>query len=146
VVFELPRLQDRRDDIPFLAKAFLKEANFAYNKDVKDISERAMVILQQYDWPGNIRELKWCIHRAVATVRKEILEVADLTLSSSTKRKEPEPNDAESPDSLDGAVAEIEKRYIKKALAAAGGNKTAAAHILGISVRQMHYKLKQYSL
>jgi DNA-binding NtrC family response regulator len=146
VVFELPRLQDRTDDIPLLALAFLKESNFAYNKDVKDISERAMAILKRYDWPGNIRELKWCIHRAVATVRKEILEVSDLTLGSPTKRKETEFSDAELPETLDGAVAEIEKRYIKKALATAGGNKTEAANILGISVRKMHYKLKQHSL
>lgn len=146
VVLELPRLQDRGEDIPLLARAFLNEANCAYNKEVKDISEQAMKNLKQHDWPGNIRELKWCIHRAVATARQEILDDADLILSPSTKRKETEPTDAELPDTLDGAVTEIEKRYIKRAMTTAGGNKTEAATILGISVRQLHYKLKQYSL
>jgi len=146
VVFELPPLQDRKDDIPLLALAFLKEANFAYSKDVKDISDRAMDILQRYDWPGNIRELKWCIHRAVATAGKKILETADLTIGSPARRKGTELNEAELPDTLDAAIAEIEKRYIKKALSEASGNRTEAAGILGISVRQLHYKLKQYSL
>ena len=70
IMFELPRLQDRREDIPLLAAAFLKEACCAYNKSVKNISEEAMAALMRYGWPGNIRELKWCIHRAVATTTK----------------------------------------------------------------------------
>ncbi|HUI45382.1 MAG TPA: sigma 54-interacting transcriptional regulator [Nitrospirota bacterium] len=80
MIFELPRLQDRREDIPLLALAFLQEANFAYNKEVKAISEKAMTILKRYDWPGNIRKLKWCIHRAVATARKDIIDSVDVTL------------------------------------------------------------------
>ncbi len=146
IVFELPRLQDRGEDIPLLAQAFLKEANFAYNKDAKAISEQAMEILKRYDWPGNIRELKWCIHRAVATARTDILDSADVTLGTLTQRKEAEHAAVDVSGSLQDAVEEIEKRYIKNALAVSGDNKTEAAKVLGISVRQLHYKLKQYSL
>jgi len=146
MIFELPRLQDRREDIPLLTVAFLKEANFAYSKDVKDISAQAMTILDRYDWPGNIRELKWCIHRAVATARKDIIDSADLILGPLSQQKEEERAAEAISGSLHEAIEEIEKRYIKRALAETTGNKTEAANILGISVRQLHYKLKQYSL
>jgi DNA-binding NtrC family response regulator len=78
ISLELPRLHDRAQDIPLLAAAFLQEANYAYNRDVKGISEPAMAALMNYGWPGNIRELKWCIHRAVATASRQVLDADDL--------------------------------------------------------------------
>ncbi len=146
IVFELPPLKNRKEDIPLLARAFLKEADIAYNTDVKNISEPALATLMQYDWPGNIRELKWCIHRAVATARKELLDIGDLTLGTPRLKRDANLTEQDLPGSFEGAVAELEKRYIKKALTAAAGNKTEAARLLGISVRQLHYKIKQYSL
>ncbi len=146
MVFELPRLRDRREDLPLLAQAFLKEADIAYNKDVKDISEQAMKALMQYDWPGNIRELKWCVHRAVATARKDVLESIDVTLGPPTRQTETAHATGNASGSLQEAVEETEKLLIRKALAAANDNKTEAAKILGISVRQLHYKIKQHSL
>ncbi len=147
IAFELPPLQDRREDIPLLAAAFLQEACYAYNKSIKDISEQAMATLTRYGWPGNIRELKWCIHRAVATTRGEVLDVADLALDAAPRKTtamEKSTDDATA--RLGTAVEEVEKRCIRNALAAAGDNKTEAAKALGISVRQLHYKLKQYGL
>ncbi len=146
MVFDLPRLRDRRDDLPLLVQAFLREADIAYNKNVKDVSEQAMKVMMQYDWPGNIRELKWCVHRAVATARKDVLESTDVTIGSPTTRQEPARATADASGSLQEAVEETEKLLIKKALAVSDDNKTEAAKILGISVRQLHYKIKQYSL
>jgi len=100
----------------------------------------------RYDWPGNIRELKWCIHRAVATARRDALDAADVTIGPPMPQKEAAQMVSHEAGSLQEAVANIEKKYIKDALTAAGDNKTEAARILGISVRQLHYKIKQYSL
>ncbi len=143
---ELPRLRDRRQDIPLLAKAFLAEAGFAYNKTVKELSPGALDLLTGYAWPGNIRELKWTIHRAVATTTRDIIDSAELMLGPSTHKPAPEPAESSSPVSLKTAVAEIERQCIQKALASAHNNKTEAARLLGISVRQLHYKLTQYNL
>ncbi len=143
ISLELPRLGDRRDDIPLLADAFVKEANFAYSRDVKGLSDEAIGLLQGHRWPGNIRELKWCIHRAVATARSEMISTEDLEIAAVRREHCP----VEEPSgSLDDAVADTERRYIRNALDAAGDNKTEAARLLGISVRQLHYKIKQYSL
>jgi len=146
IVLELPRLRDRKQDIPLLARAFLDEAGYAYSKSVRDLSGRASEMLLNYDWPGNIRELKWCIHRAVATATKDILEGEDLVLGPGSSKNTPIDENHVLPVSLNDAVEEVEKRCIKNAMTSAGNNKTEAAKILGISVRQLHYKLKQYSL
>lgn len=146
IVLELPRLRDRKQDIPLLVRAFLNEAGRAYNKDVKDLSGRAAEMLLNYDWPGNIRELKWCIHRAVATATKDILDEDDFVLGSGSSKNASVNENQVLTVALKDAVEEVEKKCIKNAMTAAGNNKTEAAKILGISVRQLHYKLNQYSL
>ncbi len=147
ITFDLPPLRDRRDDIPLLVAAFIKEANFAYKKGVRGVSPRAMQHLLSSDWPGNIRELKWCINRGVAIATGEILESADLTLplpAESEKLPTRIHVDYEVP--LDEAVEQLERDHISHALQAAGNNRTEAARLLGISVRMLHYKIKKYDL
>jgi DNA-binding NtrC family response regulator len=146
MAFELPRLRDRAEDIPLLSTAFLREANHAFNRDVKGISEPAMSALNNYDWPGNIRELKWCIHRAVAIAAKHILDVDDFAIVQPVQNDIPDKTAHESAVTLNDAVEEVEKRLIRNILASTGNNKTEAAKILGISARQLHYKIKQYSI
>jgi DNA-binding NtrC family response regulator len=147
ISLELPRLRDRAQDIPLLAAAFLQEANYAYNRDVKGISEPAMTALMNYVWPGNIRELKWCIHRAVATASKPVLDADDIGPLGQPAQKSAIDEVAQgSPVNLKDAVEEVEKRLIRNVLASTGDNRTEAASILGISVRQLHYKIKQYSI
>ncbi len=146
IVLELPRLRDRKQDIPLLARAFLNEASYAYNKNVKDLSNRALELLLRHVWPGNIRELKWCIHRAVATATKDILDTDDLVLGPGPGKNAAGMENAVLTVALKDAVADVERNCIQNAMVAAGNNKTEAARILGISVRQLHYKLNQYSL
>jgi len=146
VMFELPPLRERRDDIPLLVEVFIKEANYAYKKNVQELSSRAMKSLLQYDWPGNIRELKWCINRAVALAAGEIADINDMELAAQTGQ---EPSAGGEPDyslPLDAALERLEKGYLRHALSAAGNNKTEAAKALGISVRALHYKLDKYGL
>jgi DNA-binding NtrC family response regulator len=148
IAFHLPPLRERQDDIPLLIPAFIKEANHAYKKVVKGVSLLAMKQLVAHAWPGNIRELKWCINRGVAVATGETLDLADLSLSRPAVLETP----LSAGDSVDygvpfeEAVEQLEKRYLSHALRVAGDNKTEAARLLGISVRMLHYKIKKYAL
>lgn len=146
VMFELPPLRDRKDDIPLLVSSFLKEANYSYKKNISTLSPRAMEYLMKYSWPGNIRELKWCIKRAVAISSKDILDVDDIAFSSDSVKSLSESGDIDYSVPLRDALSEIEKKYIKKALSISNNNKTEAARILGLSVRVLHYKIRKYNL
>lgn len=144
VLFDLPPLRARRDDIPLLVAVLINEANFAYKKEVKELSKRSMKRLLQYGWPGNIRELKWCINRAVALAAGEVADIDDTGFAPETVQELPSGGDYSL--SLDEAIERLEKDYLSHALAEAGNNKTEAARILGISVRALHYKLDKYGL
>ena len=148
VTFEMPPLRERKEDIPLLVSTFLKEANNAYNKNVTGVSGKIMEYLMRYTWPGNIRELKWFIHRAAAVASKDIIDMDDISTAPELSRSISGPEDKNI--NLDvpfmEAIEQLEKRYIESALAATDNNKTEAARILGISVRVLHYKIKQYQL
>lgn len=145
--FELPPLNERREDIPLLVSAFIDEANKAYNKKTKGVSARVMKHFIEYCWPGNIRELKWSIHRAVAIASEELIDMGEISaISDVFKDSKKQVANIDRSITLQEAIEKIEKDYIEKALLTANNNKTEAAKILGISVRVLHYKLKQYRL
>ncbi|TWJ18833.1 sigma-54-dependent transcriptional regulator [Geobacter argillaceus] len=146
VMFELPPLRERRNDIPLLVAAFIKEANYAYKKEVKELSQRSKKSLLKYGWPGNIRELKWCVNRAVALAAGEVADIDDTELAVQTSQALPAGGGIDYSLPLDAAIERLEKEYLLHALAAAGNNKTEAARVLGISVRTLHYKLDKYGL
>lgn len=147
IAFNLPPLRERRDDIPLLVPLFIKEANHAYGKMVRGVSPRSMQRLISYDWPGNIREMKWCINRGVAVAASDILDLDDLSLSLPSVSVKDCPAggaiDYEVP--FEEAVEKLEKNYISHALQTSS-NKTEAARMIGISVRVLHYKIKKYGL
>lgn len=148
--FELPPLKQRREDIPLLVSVFLEEANREYNKRVRRADDAVMEFLMRYDWPGNIRELKWVIHRAVAVSSAEVLHTGEVSIISDAFRDSRRAKDAPGPIDfsvpLQQAIESMEKSYIERALSIANHNKTEAARILGISVRVLHYKIKQYGI
>lgn len=146
ITFELPTLRERQQDIPLLISAFIEEANNAYHKNVKGVSAKVMEFFMNYDWPGNIRELKWTINRAVAIAPKEVLDIDDITVSSGISKTSESLTDIERSLTFQEAMEELEKRYINDALSTSNNNKTVAAKILGISVRVLHYKIKKYKL
>ncbi len=146
VMLELPPLRERRNDIPLLVAAFIREANYAYKKGVKELSPQSMKRLLQYDWPGNIRELKWCVNRAVALAAGEVADIDNTELAVQTSQALPAGGGIDYSLPLDAAIERLEKEYLLHALAAAGNNKTEAARVLGISVRTLHYKLDKYGL
>lgn len=146
ITFELPPLRERREDIPLLITTFIKEANNTYNKNVEGVSTKVKEYLMNYTWPGNIRELKWLIHRAVAITSKNLINIDDLSISSEVFKDIPAVTDIDYSIPFQEAQERLEKKYIKNALSTANNNKTEAARILGISVRVLHYKIKKYRL
>ena len=147
IAFYLPPLREHRDDIHLLVPIFIKEANYAYNKTVRGVTPRAMQRLVSYNWPGNIRELKWCINRAVAIAAGDVLDLDELFSHPSA-----EPFNARAAGlaidykvPFEIAVEELEKSYISHALQNSV-TKTEAARMIGISLRVLHYKIKKYGL
>ena len=146
----LPPLRERREDIPLLAEHFLAKYAEQMGKSITGLSHEAMSLLQQYDWPGNIRELENVIERAVA------LEGTPTVLPDSLPpnlRGAVQKNGNAAPDALpDGGfdleahVKEIERVYIAQALQRSGGVQVKAAELLGMSFRSFRYYVKKYNL
>ena len=142
---EVPPLRDRREDIPLLAEAFLKEFNAANGTQISGFAPEALEALVAYGWPGNVRELRNCVEGLVVLCRGEEISIAELPgkIREGAFVAAPATRAAEH----DGAtLKEAECRMIEKALAKAGGSRTEAARELGISRRTMHRKIKQYGL
>lgn len=132
ISFNLPALKDRKKDIPLLIDYFLQKKNRVL-KASKTISPSAAKLFEEYDWPGNVRELANVLERAIILSAGNCIEPRDLPFAGT------EPCAAE-PYSLE----EMEKSHIEKVLRDTGGNKTLAAKILGISVRNLYRKIERY--
>ncbi|MVO11026.1 response regulator [Flavobacterium sp. TP390] len=133
----IPSLRDRKEDIEAFASLFLEKASNQLNKPVRTISKEALQILQQYNWPGNLRELQNYIKRATLLATDGTITIADL----------PEEVTSATIPSIDlGLRDEAEKKAILDALAMTNGNKSRAAEILGISRKTMYNKITQYDL
>lgn len=130
----IPPLRERKDDIPELIEFFLNN-----NKTNKKLSAEAMNELLQYDFPGNVRELKHIIERGVLLSSSNIIETDDLLLPH-VKRS----NNTHEASLL--TLEEIEKIHIKNVLIQVDWNKTKAAEVLGISVRNLYRKIEQFHL
>jgi Nif-specific regulatory protein len=144
----LPPLRERKEDIPLLVGHFLQRFN-AENRKALKISSPAMDLIVGYDWPGNVRELENCIERMVVMARREIVAPEDVPLPSNIHMPTlpprvlfPEPTAS----TLPKAVADIERERLLEALRRSGGVQTRAAALLGITPRQLGYKLKKYHI
>jgi two-component system response regulator PilR (NtrC family) len=144
----LPPLRDRREDIPLLAEHFLAKYTAVMGKALTGISQDALVLLQQYDWPGNIRELENVIERAVAleqtpTVLPDSLpdHVAGGVGGDRAEVKLPAAG-----FDLEQHVRDLERDYLAEALKKAGGVQVRAAELLGMSFRSFRYYAKKYNL
>ncbi len=146
VVITVPALRERREDIPLLAEAFLKEYAAENNKKPLELSPEAMKVLLDYGWPGNVRELRTALEHAVVLCRGERIVPRDLP---PTVRGEAAGLEAAPPAALPArslSVKEAEKQLIMRALKECDGNRTAAAEKLGMSRRTLHRKLHAYHL
>jgi DNA-binding NtrC family response regulator len=138
VQLKLPALRERKSDIPLLVNSFLEKFGDPH-KPPRLISEDAMRRLMAYDWPGNVRELENAVERGVALGSGPILHLGDLPTNLQQVSSEAVPD----PDEV-VALEELERRAIVKALRETGGDKLAAARLLGIGKTTLYRKLKTY--
>jgi DNA-binding NtrC family response regulator len=137
---EIPPLRERREDVPLLIQRFLNEFNAANEKAVRGVDQEAMQILEQYPWPGNIRELRNVIERATILSDSEFIGTRNLPPLLVTRGEETLPNITLTPGTT---VDEAERRLILLTLDHLHNNKTRAAEVLGISLKTLHNKLNR---
>ncbi len=147
-IISLPPLRDRKEDIAVLANKFINEAAENVNKQVVGLSEDALKLLMQHSWPGNIRELKNVIRRAMLNAAGRTINSGDIYFLVPEKRSsEPEKMHVNSAPRLPSLnLADLEKCAIKQALEFTSGNKTKAATLLRIDYSTLLRKLKNYNI
>jgi DNA-binding NtrC family response regulator len=128
VEIKLPRLAERKDDLPLLVQHFIGRFSTQYKKTIHGITDRGLMVLSRYSWPGNVRELENVIGNACMMTEGETISVRDLPdYLTAPAAEAPDQNEEDLP------LAEIERRYAARVLARTGGNKVRAAKILGIN-------------
>ncbi|MBP3040615.1 sigma-54-dependent transcriptional regulator [Bacillaceae bacterium Marseille-Q3522] len=151
IPIHIPPLRKRREDIPYLCGRLIQKINQEYGRTVETISERAIAKLIQYDWPGNVRELENILGRTIIFMHHlekqiDVEHLPELTMKRMKEAPEIHADAVEAPQTLAESMAQYEKKLIKKALNISKGNKTKAAQKLGLSIRNLYYKLDKYNL
>jgi len=141
VNIHVPPLRERKDDIPLLAAAFLKELAKENGKKIEGIHEKARSRLYAYEWPGNIRELRNCIESAVVMCQSNIISVDDLPPAFRNAE-----DDGWISIRLGASMAECEKIIIRDTISHCKGNKSKAAETLEIGRKTLLRKLADYEL
>ncbi len=142
VNIHVPALRERKEDIPLLCAAFIKEFANENGKQVEGIEPRARAALNNYDWPGNIRELRNSIESAVVMAKGPIITLDDLP---PTINREGDGDDTIQ-IALGSRLDEAEREIIRSTLALQNGNKTRTAEVLGIGRKTLHRKIAEYGL
>jgi DNA-binding NtrC family response regulator len=140
----LPPLREHKEDIPLLAEHILRDINVKHSKNVRGIGAEVLDIFMSHTWPGNIRELRNVLERAAIMSEKDLI-------SRSTLPGEFGKLASKSPSDLSGikfpigtTVDAMERELIVQTLQATGNNKTRASELLGVSLKTLHNKLKEY--
>jgi Nif-specific regulatory protein len=145
----IPSLRERKEDIPALVVHFLHRFSIEYGKELR-ISPATLSYLEHYPWPGNVRELENCIERLVVQARTEIIVPEDLPVQfrvpSSTNILSTSATPTFPTGTLSKTIEEIEKEQITAALTKCGRVQARAARSLGITPRQLGYKVKKYNI
>jgi len=149
----IPPLRERKEDIPYLAKRFLDTTNKELNKGVKNFSEPCIEALLAYNWPGNVRQLRSVIRRAVLlaedTVTEKHLDIKRSPVPglAFTPRVQGAPwQELSLKEIVHHSVVTVEREVLTQALKHTQGNKAKAARLLQIDYKTMHTKLKQFGI
>jgi len=143
----LPPLRERKEDILPLAKHFIEAFNGEFNKDVKEISEKAREFLIRYDWPGNVRELKNVIERAMILENEDILLLEHLPIELvSGNLPAPQAFSSLNIPKEGLSLEKVEEELVKQALAIAAGNQSRAADLLGVQRDAFRRRMKKYGI
>ena len=146
VPIRLPALRERPDDIPLLVDFHMRELSRAHGRAMR-ITQAALRRLAGYDWPGNIRQLRNVVERLVLLADTDLIEIGEVEQALAGEMTPAVPDAA--PAGLVrayGHVAEYDAAHIRDALQAARGNKSQAARLLGLTLRQFTYRLKRLRL
>jgi len=146
IKIHLPPLRERREDISPLAIHFVNKYSEEMGKEIRGISPKALETLEQYDYPGNIRELENIIARSVALESTNIIREETLPALVSGKDYFELETNFSTETNLDNMLGSIEKKMIEKALTLTGGNKTEAARRLGITLRSLRYRIIKHEM
>jgi DNA-binding NtrC family response regulator len=140
----LPPLRDHREDIPLLTEYILRDINVKHGKNVKGVGAEVMDIFMSHTWPGNIRELRNVLERSTIMCEKDLISRSCLPdeFGKSTAKSPSDLSALKFP--IGTTVDAMERELILQTLAATGNNKTRAAELLGISLKTLHNKLKEY--
>ncbi|RKL63832.1 PAS domain S-box protein [Thermoanaerobacteraceae bacterium SP2] len=140
----IPPLRERKEDIPLLVSLFVEKYSARLGKKIKGVTQKALDLLMNLDYPGNVRELKGVIERAVAFAESEYIEEADLGISNQAAKQ----SDTISRDIFKGnfTLKEIEIMAIKETLAKTQNNISEAARLLGVDRTTIWRKIKESGL
>ncbi len=142
----IPPLRDRLDDILPLAHHFVQEYNLKFRKNIKALNNKAERIFLDYDWPGNVRELKNAVERAMIFEQNTLITPEHLPIRLENPKSAQPESQIRKPAEEDMNLEGMERSLLIKALQKAGGNKSQAARILGISRDTLRYKIQKWSL
>ena len=155
---DLPPLRERKEDFPILAKYFLDEGNNEFNKKIKGFSAEAINSLLNYHWPGNVREMRNIVRKAVLLTDSDCIELSHFSTNTHKPQNETGTtfntlrNEIDLAEIFERGISfeeinqEFVKNLIKKALQHTGGNKKKTAEILKINRRMLYRKMKSLSL
>ncbi len=145
-IITVPKLKDRIDDIPFLANKFFAKVAIDLNKQMREIDDNAMRLLQNYSWPGNIRELKNVIRRAALLSQDGIIKANDIELLIEETHAKDLVDILPLKEITARVIKDTEKQAIKQALTFCRGNKTKTASMLKIDYKTLLTKIREYDL
>jgi len=146
MVFEIPPLRERREDIPFLCSHFLNHLNKKMNLKIKIVSAEAMTLLMSQDWSGNVRELENSLERAMIFAEGNKIVAENLPQFFEAPKQNRRIDDLLGTSSLKKAQKILEERLIGRSLEETNGNKSRAARMLEISYPSLLAKIKEYGL
>jgi len=142
VSLRVPSLRERMEDVPLLAQFFLRRFAEKNHKDIKGFTPKAMDMFLRHSWPGNVRELENAVERSVILCMGDYVSDGELPLALGQE----EAQEAAAPMEGGRPLDEVEREAILATLDNAGGNKSEAARLLGISRVTLHKKLKKYGV
>jgi DNA-binding NtrC family response regulator len=136
------------DDLPILVEALLRDLNKKHNCRVVDLTPEVQEQFRRHSWPGNVRELRNALERAVILAGEGVIELRHLPANFSRAAAAPKAEEEGDPTQvrlrLGSTIDEAERLLIERTLQHTRNNKTRAAEILGISLKTLHNKLKEY--
>jgi transcriptional regulator with PAS, ATPase and Fis domain len=146
----IPSLRRRKKDIPLLSSRLIQKINQEYGRNVEGVTEKAIEKLMAYDWPGNVRELDNILGRAIIFMSYNETEIEERhipeLISSNSTAASQEISEVIQDKTLSQLVEQYEEKMIRQTLQKLEGNKTLTAKTLGLSVRNLYYKLEKYNI